>query len=842
MMYRAAAIAILLTLPAAHVPPGRAAPAASAGIRDIQYTTDPSGDSPLAGQTVTTTGVVASITADGFTIADSAGAWHAVFVYTIVAGPAVGDSVEVTGTVQEYYGMTEIASVTGVQTLSTGGAAVPLLVDPADAGQEAYESVLLEVAAVTVTELLPYGEWTVDGILVCDDLNDYMYFPQVGDVLDSLTGVLFYSFGAFKLEPRNTGDILGASIPHYALGGDVVTMNDARDVLAGYYVEVSGDQIVAIQPVPPAGVPVVETGGLIFPGLIDAHNHAAYNVLDVIPFGATFEDRYQWQAAPLYSEFRDQYNAIRDYGGSGAQTDLIHKLAELRALCAGTTTIQGVNCNGHGYDPFAHEGMGINNAERFPSRILSSTFPLSQSASYWQARSGEYWDRFVIHLSEGINADALDELAAWQALVPLDGRTTIIHGVALGAAQWTAMSAAGAHLVWSPRSNVTLYGATADIAGALAAGVEVALAPDWTESGSATVLDEMRFASALGDSAWPGVLTPQLLTEMVTRNAADAIGAAARIGRVGVGYAADLTVVPGSPAAPYDALLAAEPGDVALTVVSGRPMYGDPSLMNQFAFLSDIEDIVVGGVAKRLAVRIVSHAIPEADVATADVIAALEDAYAASYPPICCFFAIELDSCARAPVGHGDAYSVANGGTLAVGAPGVLANDFDGDGDPLQAVLVEGPSHAVFSLGTDGGFSYEHDGSLADSDSFVYVATDGALDSAPVTVVVTTNGPTGVRDAQRPPGSRWLRIQPNPFNSTTLVSYHLPQPQRVEVSVFDVRGRCVALLVDRPQAGGTHSFLWDGRDDRGRSLPSGVYLIRVRGDGQSLGRKVVRLK
>ncbi|MEJ2720705.1 MAG: hypothetical protein P8181_06135, partial [bacterium] len=91
---------------------------------------------------------------------------------------------------------------------------------------------------VTVTQLLSYGEWVVGGVLVVDDLNDYTYFPKVGDDLDSVAGVLFYSFGAFKLEPRNTGDIKGALIPHYALGGDVVTMNATRDILPDHYVEI----------------------------------------------------------------------------------------------------------------------------------------------------------------------------------------------------------------------------------------------------------------------------------------------------------------------------------------------------------------------------------------------------------------------------------------------------------------------------------------------------------------------------------------------------------------------------------------------------------------------------
>jgi cytosine/adenosine deaminase-related metal-dependent hydrolase len=837
-MFRHALIAVLLAAPLSVC----AAPVNSVEIFEIQYTTDPSGDSPLVGQTVTTAGVVTAITADGFTIADSVGAWHAIFIYTIAGGPVVGDSVQVTGAVHEYYGMTEIADVTDFQLLSSGHPVVPLTVTSADASQEAYESVLLQIEAGTVTELLSYGEWVLDDALVCDDLNDYVYFPEVGDLLDSLTGVLFYSYGAFKLEPRTTSDIAGEPIPHYALGGDVVTMNVAGDVLSDHYVEVVGDQIVAIHSSPPIGILVVETSGVIFPGLIDAHNHAAYNVLGVIPFGVTFEDRYEWQDSPLYAEFKDQYKAIRDYGGSGALTDFIHKLAELRALCAGTTTIQGVNCNGHQYDTYAHQGMGINNAERFPNRILSSTFPLSQSATYWQNRADEYWDRFVIHLAEGVNTAASGEFDAWQALGVLDYRTTIIHGLALGAPEWAALSAVGGHVVWSPRSNVILYGQTADIPGALSAGVNVALAPDWTESGSLHMLEEMKFARTIGDSLWGGALTPRLLTEMVTCNAADALGATGRIGTITVGYTADLMVIPGTAIAPYDSLLAAEPEDVALTVVSGRPMYGDLSLMAQFDFLGDTEDIMIGGTYKRLAVLIASHAIPDSDVPTAEVIAALEAAYAESYPPICCFLGIEPDSCARAPVAHGDNYEVAFGGSLVVEAPGVLENDFDGDGDTLEAVLIDGPDYGAFALEVDGGFTYEHNGTIADTDSFVYLAADGELNSNPMTVIISILDPTGIHGPVPRHTAAWMRVHPNPFNPTATIDYYLPKRQRVEIAVFDITGRRVAVLDNRIDEAGRHSLIWDCRDGSGRTLSSGVYLVRIRGDHDSLVRKVVLLK
>jgi hypothetical protein len=87
----------------------------------------------------------------------------------------------------------------------------PEAVSTADAGQEQWESVLLSVSGVTVTEDdLGYGEWAVDdgsGEVRIDDLGDYSYTPSIGDDFSEIVGVCWYSFDVFKLEPRDDSDL-----------------------------------------------------------------------------------------------------------------------------------------------------------------------------------------------------------------------------------------------------------------------------------------------------------------------------------------------------------------------------------------------------------------------------------------------------------------------------------------------------------------------------------------------------------------------------------------------------------------------------------------------------------
>jgi len=97
-----------------------------------------------------------------------------------------------------------------------------------------------------------------------------------------------------------------------------------------------------------------------------------------------------------------------------------------------------------------------------------------------------------------------------------------------------------------------------------------------------------------------------------------------------------------------------------------------------------------------------------------------------------------LPDCNDPPVANDDNYTVAEGGTLNVPAPGVLTNDVDPEGSPITATLVTGPAHASsFTFNANGSFNYVHDGSETTSDSFTYKANDGSLDSNIATVHIT---------------------------------------------------------------------------------------------------------
>ena len=114
-------------------------------------------------------------------------------------------------------------------------------------------------------------------------------------------------------------------------------------------------------------------------------------------------------------------------------------------------------------------------------------------------------------------------------------------------------------------------------------------------------------------------------------------------------------------------------------------------------------------------------------------------------------FRITIASVNDAPVAVDDSFAGLDGALLSILAPGVLANDFDVDGDPITARLVTAPAHGVVTLQADGTFGYVPSPGFRGTDTFSYVASDGQVDSnvATVTVVLphVNNLPVAVDDA-----------------------------------------------------------------------------------------------
>jgi len=115
------------------------------------------------------------------------------------------------------------------------------------------------------------------------------------------------------------------------------------------------------------------------------------------------------------------------------------------------------------------------------------------------------------------------------------------------------------------------------------------------------------------------------------------------------------------------------------------------------------------------------------------------------------------------------------------------------------------------------------------------VAVPTTLDAVTTTAVVETGSPV------QPRSPRLEQNAPNPFNSQTVIRFSLARQTELELTVYNLAGQKVVTLLKQRRAAGDHVVVWNGRDDEGVELGTGVYLYRLRTESQVATRKLLLL-
>ena len=87
-----------------------------------------------------------------------------------------------------------------------------------------------------------------------------------------------------------------------------------------------------------------------------------------------------------------------------------------------------------------------------------------------------------------------------------------------------------------------------------------------------------------------------------------------------------------------------------------------------------------------------------------------------------------------------------------------------------------------------------------------------------------------------------LKNYPNPFNSSTTIQYTLPYESKVNLIIFNLSGQVIRILVGERQGPGMYTVLWDGRDNQGKEVSTGVYFYQLRTSEKTLNQKMLLLK
>jgi len=159
------------------------------------------------------------------------------------------------------------------------------------------------------------------------------------------------------------------------------------------------------------------------------------------------------------------------------------------------------------------------------------------------------------------------------------------------------------------------------------------------------------------------------------------------------------------------------------------------------------------------------------------------------------------------------------------------------DGPALQATFFL-PNGIRASL--TGDTLYVNDDTAPNSG-----CSTSALNPVVVRMIKGLNTPTEITDIGREKLQSFRLEQnfPNPFNPNTIISYSLPQTSEINLTIYNMLGQRIRSLVEKiNQSEGTHTSRWDGRDDAGKQVPSGIYIYRMQAGEFVQSRKLMLLR
>ncbi len=388
----------------------------------------------------------------------------------------------------------------------------------------------------------------------------------------------------------------------FVLEGRVVPLasgNERRTFNGRVYVPDSSDGVGRIEAVKrsgqavPAGyanAPVVDVGdAFIYPGLIDLHSHLGYNTLplwtqpneprpflhhDIWPGRSSYKPRVSWPAWVL----------------AKAAPEALLNYVQVRALAGGTTAIQGwPSANRRP----ANQLVRNIDDQRFggDDRIRTSTLTLDLDGLRDRAERLRQGMGFIYHCAEGQQGSRVTEEFDDVATAGCLRQGLIaIHCCAVGESEfekWKNRAAlandpAPGTIVWSPFSNLWLYGQTTEIPFARQHDIAVCLGTDWGPSGTKNLLGELKVARLCSDEYGWG-LSDFELVEMVTATPGNALGRCWNVttGRLEPNALADVAVFARRASSAWKNLVEAREEDVLLVAVNGKPVYGTNELMRR---------------------------------------------------------------------------------------------------------------------------------------------------------------------------------------------------------------------------------------------------------------------
>ncbi|MEM9070168.1 MAG: lamin tail domain-containing protein [Myxococcota bacterium] len=499
-------------------------------------------------------------------------------------------------------------------------------------------------------------------------------FPQPeieicpGDSLPSLGGDAVCEVTAGNDAKLITGDVLTPG--RVFRGGQVLV--DAAGMIACVGCDCSGEGAAA------GATAIVCPDGVVSPGLINGHDHITFD--NGRPYGESgqeteerYEHRHDWRRG-LRGHLR-----INSRGGRARTEEM--QWTELRQLMSGSTSVFGSG-GPAGLLRNLDSATGRQEAGLMQPAGEYQTFPLGDSDGT-KLESGCGYpspdtaadiadeEAYVPHVAEGIDDAARNEFLCMRegASDLVAPQSAFIHGVGLIASDVAEMAAEQVELIWSPRTNIALYGDTARVSLYARLGVTIGMGTDWIPTGSSSMLRELACADSFNQNNLGGFFPDEQLWLMATLNTARAMNMDDAVGELRQGHVGDIAIFDARAQADHRAVITAGPENVTLVMRGGRVLYGDDAVVSVIDSACEAVPGDVCSVAKRVCL---------ADIST--TFAALQAENTDTYGLIFCGVPDDEPSClpSRNHMGGEFPDAMVNGSNYYSGMSS--PTDMDGDG------------------------------------------------------------------------------------------------------------------------------------------------------------------
>lgn len=392
-----------------------------------------------------------------------------------------------------------------------------------------------------------------------------------------------------------------------------VIANPNKDVQRNAVISVDNGKITAIEKIQNQDIDIELNDAIVFPGLINIHDHLKYSWHKKIGNEARYTSVYYW--------LRDLYEEYDTIVKTEEELKILFKLGIYKQIFAATTTV--VNHSRYQKQVLSEDEEFIDiydNFERelvvqpgFLSKLIKdmhkATFGDSIVESH--SRAVKFKKPFMIHVAEGRNGETKTEIKDLSQHGILTPESILVHCINTDEEDIELINKGRCSVVWCPYSSKFVTGKVPNIKAFLSKGINICIGTDSSCSGGNNILDEMRFAQIQYKDTFGEDIESSVIFDMSTSHAAKALKQENIIGSISRGCIADIAIVDKKTNNPYDDIVHSNAESIIALLHKGVFVYGDESFFDKFKIrentqyfrfsINGRQKIVVGNPKKLIA-------------------------------------------------------------------------------------------------------------------------------------------------------------------------------------------------------------------------------------------------